>query len=160
MDGALQCAAIAVGSIDVAARDFEQLLGLERVGPPRESEKGFHLRWQGMGSGGVAFFDLLESTSEDGMVAKFVHEKGEGVYLVSIGVPDVAAAAADLLERGARLIGVDGLPEKVPDMFWIHPSSTHGVLIEVLHEGHRDEQALAVNGAHESQPQGEQHGGQ
>jgi methylmalonyl-CoA/ethylmalonyl-CoA epimerase len=143
MDGALQCAAIAVGSIDAAAQDFEQLLGLERVGPPRESEKGFDLRWQGMGANGVAFFDLLESTSPDGMVAKFVRNKGEGVYLVSIGVPDVAAAAAELLERGARLIGADGLPEQVPDMFWIHPSSTHGVLIEVLHEDQRQAQSQA-----------------
>ena len=130
MQTALQVASIAVRSVEEASRQFTETLGLERVGPVHESQLGFDLRWQRIGSGGRGFIDLIEATDEESMVAKFLARRGEGVYLIQLGVPDLKAAAAELKERGARVIGAEHPDEMT--MFWIHPSSAHGALIEVV----------------------------
>lgn len=130
-DAVLQRASIAVESVEDAAGDFEERMGLERVGPVRNSELGFDLRWQTMGVDGDGWLDLIESSDESSLIAKFLRANGEGLYLVQLGVGDLLAARDFLASRGARLIGVD-VPDEELRMFWIHPQSTHGVLIEVI----------------------------
>jgi hypothetical protein len=132
MDARLQVASIAVSSLDAASAHFVDVLGLERIGPVEESQLGFDLRWQRLGANGVGFIDLIEPTSDRSLVAKFIAKRDEGVYLVQLGVPDLAASIEELRGRGARLIGVDDRPVEELTMFWIHPSSAHGALIEIV----------------------------
>ncbi len=132
MDARLQVVSIAVSSLDAASKHFTDVLGFDRVGPVHESELGFDLRWQCLGSNGVGFIDLIEPTSDRSLVAKFIAKRDEGVYLIQLGVPDLPAAIEELRRRNARLIGVEERPPEELTMFWIHPSSAHGALIEVV----------------------------
>ena len=81
---------------------------------------------------GDSRIELLEPTSEDSPVAKFVRKRGPGIHHICFGVRDIEAAITELLSRGFRLInarpapGADG--KKV---VFLHPDSGHGVLIEL-----------------------------
>lgn len=84
---------------------------------------------------GESRIELLEPTSEDSPVAKFLRKRGPGIHHVCFGVRDIEAAVADLEGRGFRLInsrpvaGADG-----KRIVFLHPDSGHGVLIELSQE--------------------------
>ena len=84
---------------------------------------------------GESRIELLEPTSEDSPVAKFLAKRGPGIHHLCFGVRDIEAAVADLTSRGFRLInsrpvpGADG--KKV---VFLHPDSGNGVLIELSEE--------------------------
>jgi methylmalonyl-CoA epimerase len=80
--------------------------------------------------------ELLEPTSEDSVIAKFIHKRGEGLHHVSISVPDLSSAVEKLKSDGIRLvsdeirIGAGG-----HRYVFIHPASAAGVLIELVEAG-------------------------
>jgi hypothetical protein len=78
---------------------------------------------------GDAWFGITASGTDAGAVARFVERRGEGVYALSIVVPDRTAAAQAVADAGGRIVGG-------PDDFqvYVHPSSTHGVLLELADE--------------------------
>ncbi|MOA52332.1 Glyoxalase/Bleomycin resistance protein/Dioxygenase superfamily protein [compost metagenome] len=81
---------------------------------------------------GESRIELLEPTSPDSPVAKFLEKRGEGIHHVALGVQDVAAALARLKAEGARLI--DEAPRKGAGgamIAFVHPKSTGGVLLEL-----------------------------
>ena len=87
---------------------------------------------------GESRIELLEPTSEDSPVAKFLQKRGPGIHHVCFGVRDIDAAVADLGRRGFRLIN----PGPVPGadgkrIVFLHPDSGHGVLIELSEEAAR-----------------------
>jgi methylmalonyl-CoA epimerase len=131
MNAVLQSVGIAVRSVEAASLSYEKL-GMARMGPVQESRHGFDLRWQDIGNGADVLFGLLESTREDSLVGRFLERRGEGVYLLQMVVPDLPAAVTELRERGVQLIGVDDRPLEDLELCWIHPSSAHGVLIELV----------------------------
>lgn len=85
---------------------------------------------------GESRLELLEPTSDDSTVAKFLAKRGEGLHHVSLRVPDLAASVAKLKQDGVRLvsdeikIGAGG-----HRYVFVHPSSAGGVLLELV-EGH------------------------
>ena len=85
---------------------------------------------------GESRLELLEPTSEDSTVAKFLAKRGEGLHHVSLRVPDLVASVAKLKQDGVRLvsdeikIGAGG-----HRYVFVHPSSAGGVLLELV-EGH------------------------
>ncbi len=81
---------------------------------------------------GESRIELLEATSADSPVAKFVARRGEGLHHVCFAVEDLDAALADLHERGFRLI--DRTPAPGADgkrIAFLHPKAGRGVLIEL-----------------------------
>jgi LAO/AO transport system kinase len=80
---------------------------------------------------------LLEPTSEDSVIAKFIAKRGEGLHHISIRVPDLNAAVRKLKQDGVRLvsdeikIGAGG-----HRYIFVHPSSTGGVLLELVESAH------------------------
>jgi methylmalonyl-CoA epimerase len=81
--------------------------------------------------------ELLEPTSEDSPVAKFIEKKGEGIQHLAFAVDDLPQALKDIEAQGVRLI------DKEPragahqaDIAFLHPKSTNGVLIELCKEKH------------------------
>lgn len=82
---------------------------------------------------GESRLELLEATSEDSTIAKFIAKRGEGLHHVSLKVPDLAAAVAKLKNDGVRLvtdeikIGAGG-----HRYVFVHPASTGGVLLELV----------------------------
>ncbi|MEQ1876902.1 MAG: methylmalonyl-CoA epimerase [Bdellovibrionia bacterium] len=80
--------------------------------------------------------ELLEPTSSDSPVAKFIEKRGEGIHHICMKVPDVQKSLDSLKDDGHRL--VNEMPKAGAKGCWIafvHPSAANGVLIE-LSEGH------------------------
>src|ERR1700728_1834007 len=81
---------------------------------------------------GEARIELLEPTSETSPVARFLAKRGEGLHHVALHVEDISAALETLKAQGARLISEDiqiGAGGHL--YFFVHPSSTGGVLLEI-----------------------------
>ena len=82
---------------------------------------------------GETRIELLEPTSDDSVIAKFIARRGEGLHHISIRVPDLETAVHKLQSGGTRLvsdeikIGAGG-----HRYIFIHPSSSSGVLIELV----------------------------
>ena len=86
---------------------------------------------------GESRLELLEATSENSAVAKFIAKRGEGLHHVCLRVPDLTAAVERLKKEGVRLvsneikIGAGG-----HRYVFVHPSSAGGVLLELVEAGH------------------------
>ena len=121
---------IAVKDLDQARRIYEETFGLElALEYVAESEKIRVARYY---LGEVAL-ELMESTTPEGDVARFIRKKGEGVFLISYRVKDVASSLAELKAKGARLI--DETPRHLMGnryAFIMPPGDTCGVLTEIL----------------------------
>ena len=76
--------------------------------------------------------ELLEPTSEDSTIAKFIEKKGEGVHHIAFATNDLPGALKEAEEKGVQLIdkaprpGAEGL-----EIAFLHPKSTPGVLTEL-----------------------------
>ena len=85
---------------------------------------------------GEARLELLEPTSEASVIAKFIAKRGEGLHHVSLRVPDLTAAVARLKKDGVRLVSEEIKVGAGGHRYvFVHPSSTGGVLLELV-EGH------------------------
>jgi methylmalonyl-CoA epimerase len=86
---------------------------------------------------GESRLELLEPTSENSVIAKFIAQRGEGLHHVSLRVPDLAAAVERLKKDSVRLvtdeikIGAGG-----HRYVFVHPSSAGGVLLELVEAAH------------------------
>src|SRR5271163_3839602 len=82
---------------------------------------------------GESRLELLEPTSENSVVAKFIAKRGEGLHHVSLRVPDLAAAVERLKKDGVRLVSEEiKIGAGGHRYIFIHPSSTGGVLLELV----------------------------
>ncbi|MGA7380635.1 MAG: methylmalonyl-CoA epimerase [Terriglobales bacterium] len=85
---------------------------------------------------GEARLELLEPTSENSVIAKFIAKRGEGLHHVSLRVSDLTAAVARLKKDGVRLVSEDiKVGAGGHRYIFVHPSSAGGVLLELV-EGH------------------------
>ncbi|HXZ51319.1 MAG TPA: VOC family protein [Burkholderiales bacterium] len=120
---------IAVRDLEAARRIWEPILGKDKPDDAYvdEPEK---IRVARYWLGGVGF-ELMESLTPDGEVAKFIEKRGEGVMIVSLNVDDTRATLGELESRGYPLIGG---PRKFRDceFGFVHPKAVNGVLLEVI----------------------------
>ncbi len=80
---------------------------------------------------GEVGFELMESTSPDGEVAKFIEKRGEGVMVISLNVDDTQSAMEELKAKKYPFIG--GLrPFRNCKYAFIHPKKMNGVLLELI----------------------------
>ena len=129
MKVALDHIGIAVSDIDAALRFYRDALGLEIEMP--EDVASQHVRVHFIPAGESAL-ELLEATSDDSPIAKFVARRGAGLHHITLRVDDITAALAELRLRGVRLI--DDVPRPGAHgslVAFIHPASAHGVLVEL-----------------------------
>jgi methylmalonyl-CoA epimerase len=123
---------IAVKSL-TSAKGIYQKLGLSVS--PEEVVEGERVKVV-MIPVGESRLELLEPTTEDSTVAKFLAKRGEGLHHVSLRVPDLTSVVTKLKQDGVRLvsdeikIGAGG-----HRYVFVHPSSAGGVLLELV-EGH------------------------
>jgi len=120
---------IAVKSL-AAAKAIYQNLGLSIS--PEETVEQEKVRLV-MVPVGESRIELLEATSEDSTIAKFIARRGEGLHHVCLKVPDLSAAVERLKKDGVRLVS-----DKIKTgagghkYVFLHPSSTAGVLLELV----------------------------
>ncbi|MBI4798524.1 MAG: methylmalonyl-CoA epimerase [Desulfarculus sp.] len=89
---------------------------------------------------GDTSIELVMSTTPEGIMAKYVEKKGEGVHHLAFEVDDVAQAIAELKAKGVPLTSDEPRPgAHGSKVVFIHPKATRGVLIELVEyakEGH------------------------
>jgi methylmalonyl-CoA/ethylmalonyl-CoA epimerase len=79
-----------------------------------------------------AKIELLESSDPEGVIAKFIAKKGEGMHHIAFEVPNIEAEMARLKNEGFTLL--NEVPKKGADNKWVcfvHPKDSNGVLIEL-----------------------------
>ena len=84
---------------------------------------------------GETKIELLESTVDDGVIAKFIEKKGEGMHHIALAVTDIEAEMKRLSNAGFTLLNTT--PKKGADnklVCFLHPKTTNGVLIELCQE--------------------------
>ena len=82
---------------------------------------------------GESRLELLEATSDDSTIAKFIAERGEGLHHVCLKVPDLPAAVDKLKKDGVRLVSEEIKSGAGGHRYvFVHPSSTGGVLLELV----------------------------
>jgi methylmalonyl-CoA epimerase len=82
---------------------------------------------------GESRLELLEATSEDSTIAKFIAKRGEGLHHVCLEVPDLPSAVARLKKDGVRLVSEEIKVGAGGHRYvFVHPSSTGGVLLELV----------------------------
>ena len=123
---------IAVRSLRQALQFYESALGLEKnavVDVAGEKVKVAMLH------AGEPRIELLEATSPDSVIARFIEKKGEGLHHIALRVPDLVQAVERLKSRGARLVteeiqkGAEGYR-----YVFVHPKSAGGVLLELIED--------------------------
>ena len=120
---------IAVRSIEEAMPLYTGALGLELHEIEEVADQKVRTAVFPVGESRI---ELLEPTSPDSPVAKFLEKRGEGIHHVALGVPDVAQALARLKAQGCHLI--DEVPRRGAGgalIAFVHPKSTGGVLLEL-----------------------------
>jgi methylmalonyl-CoA/ethylmalonyl-CoA epimerase len=129
MKATLEHIGIAVADLTEALRFYRDALGLE-VEPPEEvASQRVRAYFIGLGTSAL---ELLEATQQDSPVAKFIERRGPGIHHITLRVDDIREALAHLKTQGVRL--VDDEPRRGAHgalVAFIHPSSAHGVLIEL-----------------------------
>lgn len=84
---------------------------------------------------GDSKIELLQATTDESPIAKFIEKKGEGIHHLAFAVDDIIAAMAEMKELGFELLSdqpKEGADNKL--ICFLHPRSTNGVLIELCQE--------------------------
>jgi methylmalonyl-CoA/ethylmalonyl-CoA epimerase len=123
---------IAVESLRTAVPLFERLL--ERASETEEVVENQKVRIA-MFALGESRIELLEATSPDSPIARFISKRGQGVHHVALAVANLSGVLAQLEAAGVRLIDreprIGAGKERIA---FLHPASTAGVLIELVEE--------------------------
>lgn len=120
---------IAVRDLDEARKTWEPVLGKD--GPDDEYvDEPEKIRVARYWIGEVGF-ELMESTSDDGDVARFIEKHGEGIMLVSFNVPNTRNAIAELEAGEYEFIG-GARPFRDCEFAFLHPRQMNGVLTELI----------------------------
>ena len=120
---------IAVRNLEAAKKIWEPILGKDKPDDAYvdEPEK---IRVARYWVGGVGF-ELMESLTPDGDVAKFIDKRGEGVMLVSLNVDDTRAAMGELKAKDYPFIG-GARKFRDCEFAFVHPKAVNGVLLELI----------------------------
>ena len=120
---------IAVKSIDEALLFWQSSLGIKCTGVEEVEEQKVKTAFLPVGDTEI---ELLEATSEENPVAKFIEKKGEGIHHLAIRVDNLEAALSKMKDKGIRLI--DETPRYGAGgarIAFVHPKSTGGILLEL-----------------------------
>lgn len=126
---------IATRRLDEALSFWREALGLEVVETEEVAEQRVRVAMLPLGESRI---ELLEPTSEDSPIAKFLEKRGPGIHHIAVRVDDIYSTLARLKEQGARLI--DESPRTGAGgslIAFVHPSSTNGVLLELVEHTQR-----------------------
>jgi methylmalonyl-CoA/ethylmalonyl-CoA epimerase len=120
---------IAVSDLGQALAFYRDALGLEVEAPEEVASQHVRAHFVPVGE---STLELLEPTSPDSPIAKYVEKRGPGIHHIALRVDDVRAALERLKARGIRLI--DNEPRIGAEgalIAFVHPAGTHGVLVEL-----------------------------
>lgn len=122
---------IAVANLEEAKKFYTEMLGMQATGEEVVEEQKVKVCFIPTGDSEL---ELLESTSPDGPIAKYIEKNGgrNGIQHVALRVDNIEQAIADLMAKGVRMIdekpryGAGG-----SSIAFVHPKATGGVLVEL-----------------------------
>lgn len=120
---------IAVRDLQASKQLFEKLLGVAPEHEESVADQKVNTALFRMGDAGI---ELLEATSPESPVSKFIEKRGEGIHHISFVVDDILHELKRLKQAGFQLI--DEQPRRGAEgclVAFLHPKSTNGVLIEL-----------------------------
>lgn len=123
---------IAVRDLDRSNELFEALFGEPHYKIEEVLSEGVRTSFFRSGPNKI---ELLEATSEDSPIARFLEKKGEGIHHIAFAVDDIRKEMRRLEEKGFRLLNAE--PKRGADnklVAFLHPKSSNGVLIELCQE--------------------------
>jgi methylmalonyl-CoA/ethylmalonyl-CoA epimerase len=123
---------IAVKSLDTSIPLFEKLLNADCYKQERVENESVQTAFFRQGETKI---ELLEATSPDSVIAKFVDRKGEGMHHIAFEVTDIYAEMERLTREGFTLLQAE--PKKGADnklVCFLHPKGTNGILVELCQE--------------------------
>ena len=120
--------AIAVNNVDEAVRDYQRILNLDRLEfevVPNEKVRVAMLSLED------TRIELMEPTSDDSPIKKFLNERGEGIHHIAITADDIEKDVAKASAKGMKMLGGLRSGSYGRRITFIHPKSLHGVLTEI-----------------------------
>jgi len=124
---------IAVKSLEQAIKVYETAIGLQVTGFDQVEDQGVRVAMIAVGESRI---ELLEATRADSVIEKFISKRGEGIHHIALRVSNIDETLQRLKSSGVRL--VDSTPKPGAHntrVAFIHPSSTNGVLLELVEHG-------------------------
>ena len=132
MIGRVEHIGVAVQDLEAALAFYRGVLGLEVEEIEEVVEQGVRLAVLPVGETRI---ELLQSTTPEGPIGRFIERRGEGLHHICLEVKDIERALERLRQAGVRLI--DERPRVGAGgrrIAFLHPRSAHGVLIELSEE--------------------------
>jgi methylmalonyl-CoA epimerase len=129
MKAVLDHIGIAVKDLSAALAFYRDALGLEVEAPEEVTSQRVRAHFVPVGESKL---ELLEATASESAIARYVDKRGPGLHHITLRVDDIDAAVAQLRSRGIRMIDEQPRPgAEGSTIAFVHPSSAHGVLIEL-----------------------------
>jgi methylmalonyl-CoA/ethylmalonyl-CoA epimerase len=120
--------AVVVDDLDAALEFWRDKLGLPLEHIEDVPSQASKVAFMPIGEGEI---ELVQPTVQDSGLAKYLEKRGEGLHHLCIEVDDIKDMMNGLKEKGVRLINEEPVILPGRKMAFIHPKSTHGVLIEL-----------------------------
>jgi methylmalonyl-CoA/ethylmalonyl-CoA epimerase len=130
---ALNHVAVVVDDLDSAIKFWKDALGLPLERNEENASEEVRIAFLPVGESKI---ELLEPTTADSGIAKYLAKRGPGIHHLCVEVDDIATAMNRLIENGAELI--NDTPRTREDgtrYAFVHPKSTGGVLVELYEIG-------------------------
>jgi methylmalonyl-CoA/ethylmalonyl-CoA epimerase len=123
---------IAVKNLENSNTLFKKLFGNEHYKIEKVESEGVSTSFFMLGETKI---ELLEATTSESPIAKFIEKKGEGIHHIAYAVDDIHAEMERLKKEGFELINQqpkDGADNKL--ICFLHPKSTNGILVELCQD--------------------------
>jgi len=129
--------AIIVRNIEQALVFYRDTLGIAPSEIKDVPTEQVRIAFLPMGGPGGSEIELIEPTTPNSSLTKFLEKRGEGLHHICLEVEDIDASLAEMQEKGASVL--DSQPRIAAEgrAIFLHPKGTNGVLLELLERTHR-----------------------
>jgi methylmalonyl-CoA epimerase len=124
--------AIIVRNIEQALAFYRDTLGILPSEIKEVPSEQVRIAFLPMGGPGGSEIELIEPTTPDSSLAKYLEKRGEGLHHICLEVDDIDGALEEMLEKGAPVL--DSVPRVAAEgrAIFVHPKGTNGVLLELI----------------------------
>jgi methylmalonyl-CoA epimerase len=124
--------AIIVRSLEQALTFYRDTLGIEPSEVKEVPTEQVRIAFLPLGGPGGSEIELIEPTTSDSSLTRFLEKRGEGLHHICLEVDDIDAALAEMREQGAPVLDQQPRIAAEGRAIFLHPKGTNGVLLELL----------------------------
>ena len=124
--------AIIVRNLEQALAFYRDTLGIEPSEVKAVPTEQVRIAFLPLGGPGGSEIELIEPTTSDSSLTRFLEKRGEGLHHICLEVDDIDAALAEMREQGAPVLDAQPRIAAQGRAIFLHPKGTNGVLLELL----------------------------